>query len=54
MRATSIDEVKTLMIKRGAMKKPSKIKQWFADKYKTVGEKLGLLEKQHSFYTHID
>ena len=54
LRATSIDEVKTLMIKRGAMKKPSKIKQWFADKYKTVGEKLGLLEKQRSFYTHID
>ena len=54
LRVTPIDEIKTLMIKRCAVKKPNKIKQWFADKYKTVGEKLGLLEKQRSFYTHID
>ena len=54
LRATPINEIKTLMIKRGAMKKPNKIKQWFDDKYKTIGEKLNLLEKQCNFYTHID
>ena len=54
LRTTPINEIKTLMLKRGAIKKPNKIKQWFADKYKTYGEKLNLLEKQHDFYTHID
>lgn len=41
LRATPIDEIKVLMIKRGAIKKPNKIKQWFANKYQTIGEKLG-------------
>ena len=54
LRATPINEIKTLMIKRGAIKKPNKIKQWFANKYQTIGEKLNLLEKQCNFYTHID
>ena len=54
LRTLSLAETKDLMIKRGVVKKPNKIKQWFADKYKTIGEKLGLLEKQCSFYTHIN
>ena len=54
LRTLSLTETKDLMIKRGAVKKPNKIKQWFADKYKTIGENLGLLEKQCNFYTHID
>ena len=54
LRTFSFDDTKTLMEKRGTIKKPNKIKQWFADKYKTIGEKLGLLEKQRSFYTHIN
>lgn len=54
LRTTPINEIKTLMLKRGAIKKPSKIKQWFTDKYKTIGEKLGILEKRYDFYTHID
>ena len=54
LRTFTTDEIKELMIKRGAITKPNKIKQWFTDKYKTIGEKLGLLEKQCSFYTHIN
>ena len=42
------------MIKRGAIKKPNVIKNWFADKYKQIGEKLGLLKKEYKFYTHVD
>ena len=41
------------MIKRGSMKKPSKVKQWFADKYRQFGEKIGLLEKQRNIYTDV-
>ena len=54
LRTTAIDEIKTLMIKRGAIKKHNVIKQWFADKYRIFGEKLGLLKKEYHFYTHID
>ena len=49
-----IDEAKELMIKRGAMKKTNVIKEWFANKYRQFGEKLGLLKKEYDFYTHID
>ena len=54
LRTLSFDETRALLEKRGAVTKPNKIKQWFTDKYKTIGEKLGLLKKQHNFYTHID
>lgn len=54
LRTHSLTETKDLMIKRGAMKKPNRIKQLFANKYQTIGEKLGLLEKQCDFYTYID
>jgi hypothetical protein len=54
LRTLSFDETRALLEKRNAVTKPNKIKQWFTDKYKTIGEKLGLLKKQHNFYTHID
>ena len=54
LRTLPLNEAKELMLKRGAMKKHNVIKQWFADKYKTIGEKLGLLKKEYNFYTHID
>lgn len=54
LRTLSLGETKNLMIKRGAVKKPSKIKQWFADKYKELGEKTGLLKKDYNFYTDVD
>ena len=54
LRNLSIDETQKLMQERGAVKKPNKIKRWFADKYKQVGEKLGLLKKEYKFYTHVD
>ena len=54
LRTLSLAETKDLMIKRGAVKKPNKIKQWFADKYKKFGEKVRLLKKDYNFYTHID
>ena len=47
------DEAKNLMKQRGTLKKPSKIKQWFVNQYKQLGEKLGFLEKQHNIYTDI-
>lgn len=54
LRTCTTDEINELMIKRGAMKKPNKIKQWLSDKYRELGEKLGLLNKEHYFYTHVD
>ena len=54
LRTLSFDETRALLEKRNAVTKPNKIKQWFTDKYKTIGEKLGLFKKQHNFYTHID
>lgn len=54
IRNSAMGDIQKLMVKRGAVKKPNKIKQWFTDKYKTVGENLGLLKKQYNFYTHID
>ena len=46
LRTLPFNETKELMIKRGALKKPNKIKQWFSDKCKATGGNLGLLEKQ--------
>ena len=54
LRTLSFDETRALLEKRNAVTKPNKIKQWFTDKYKTIGEKLGLFKKQHNFYTHVD
>ena len=54
LKTLSFDNTKILMEKRGAIKKPNKIKQWFVDKYKQFGEKLGLLKKEYNFYTHVD
>ena len=49
-----IDEATRLMKKRGAIKEPSKLKLWLADKYKKFGEKTGLLEKKYEFYSDGD
>ena len=54
LRTLSIDETQKLMQERGAIKKTNKIKLWFADKYRQLGERLGLLKKEYSFYTHVD
>ena len=54
LRTLPINEVKKLMQERGAVKKPNKIKLWFADKYKQFGERLGFLKKEYNFYTHVD
>lgn len=49
-----ISEAVKLMKDRGSIKEPSKLKQWFANKYKEFGEKHGLLKKHINLYTHID
>ena len=54
IRNNSMAEVESLMIKRGAMKEPSKVKEWVSDKYKKFGEKIGLLKKEYNIYTEID
>ena len=54
LRNLSIDETQKLMQERGAVKKPNKIKRWFADIYKQFGERLGLLKKEYNFYAHVD
>ena len=54
LRTLATDEVVDLMLKRGAMKKPNKLKLWLIDKYTALGEKLGFLKKEYNFYTDID
>lgn len=54
LRTLSFDDTKTLMQKRGAIKKTNKIKQWFTDKYIKISEKLGFLKKQYNIYTDVD
>ena len=54
IRNNSMADVESLMIKRGAMKEPCKIKEWLSDKYKEFGEKLGLLKKEYNIYTDVD
>lgn len=49
-----LEEAAKLMKKRGSLKEPSKLKQWFSDKYKEFGEKTGLLKRHHNLYTDID
>ncbi len=51
MTRLSLDESAKLMKERGKLKEPSKLRLWFSDKYRKFGEKYGLLEKHHNFYT---
>lgn len=53
MTTLTSDEAKNLMKQRGTLKEPNRIKQWLANQYKQLGEKLGFLEKQHNIYTDI-
>ncbi len=39
---------------RGSLKKQKTIKKYIANLYKKFGERFGLLEKEHLFYTHTD
>ena len=41
----SSDEIRALMIKRGAIKSDEKLKQFFANIYQKFGEKAGLIKK---------
>lgn len=50
----SSDEIRDLMIKRGAIKSDGKLKQLFAKIYQKFGEKAGLIKKQPNIYTDID
>lgn len=54
MRNLPSSECEKLMAERGTLKKPSKLKTWISDKYRQLGEKLGLLEKEYNIYTDID
>lgn len=53
MTTLTSDEAKNVMKQRGTLKEPSKIKQWFSNKYQQLGEKLGLLKKEPNIYTDI-
>ena len=49
-----LDEATELMKKRGKLKEPSKFWQWLSEKYKSFGERHGLLKKQYNIYTDVD
>ena len=49
-----LDESVKLMKERGTLKEPNKIFLWMQEKYKSFGEKTGLLKKERNFYTDID
>ena len=49
-----LSETAKLMEQRGTLKRPSKIKLWLADKYREIGERLGLIEKHYNIYTDVD
>lgn len=53
MTTLTIEESRNLMKKRGTLKELSKVKQWCASKYRQFGQRLGLLQKEHNFYTDI-
>ena len=42
------------MEQRGSLKKPNPVKEFIAEKYRKLGEKLGLLKKEYNIYTDID
>ena len=50
----SIDNQIKLMEQRGSLKKPNPVKEFIAEKYRKLGEKLGLLKKEYNIYTDID
>lgn len=50
----SLTECEKLMAERGTLKKPNKLKAWISEKYRELGEKFGLLEKEYNIYTDID
>ena len=54
MKSLSPEAARKLMKERGSIKQPSKIKQFFADIYKKIGEKLGFLKPEYLIYTDID
>lgn len=54
MQTLSLEEMKNLMRKRKTLREPNKIKQWFSNKYKQIGEKLGFLQKEYNIYSHVD
>lgn len=49
-----LDKCTRLMKERGKLKEPSKLKMWLSQKYKEIGEKYGLLERNYNIYTDID
>ncbi|GEM_PF-6441863 len=54
MTRTSLKDTTERMKQRGTLKKTNLIKEFFSDIYKKIGEKIGLLKKEHNFYTDID
>lgn len=54
MKNLSLTECEKLMTERGTLKKTSKLKTWLSEKYRKLGEKFGLIEKQYNIYTDID
>lgn len=54
LKSLSLDEQIKLMEQRGSLKKQNPVKIFFAEKYRKLGEKLGLLNKEHNIYTDID
>jgi len=51
MTRLSLEDSAKLMKERGKIKEPSKLNLWLRDKYREIGEKFGLLEKQYYIYT---
>ena len=49
-----LDEASKIMRERGAIKEPSKFKQWLSEKYRQFGERNGLLKKYINIYTDVD
>jgi len=54
MTSLPIHETTKLMKERRTLKEPSKIKLWLAGKYKEIGERLGLIERDYNIYTDVD
>lgn len=54
LKSLSLEEQIKLMEQRGSLKKQNPVKKFIAEKYRKLGEKLGLLNKEHNIYTDID
>lgn len=50
----SLEDLFVKAKQRGSLKNQNTVKKYFSIFYKKFGEKFGLLEKQRSFYTHVD